>query len=85
MSETAPLFLDLVAVIDEPSPNWCHYPYFLIAYWPRGRYWSIKAPLGFDDPAHSGIRAMIKELHGAGWQHIAVMRLPAGRHPWNAP
>lgn len=85
MTSTAPLFPDLVAVIDEPSPNWCHYPLFIVAYWPRGRYWSIKYALEGDDPGGLVMQRHIRELQTSGWQHVTVMRLPFGSHPWNAP
>ena len=85
VNETSLLFPELVETIHEPSPNPCGYPYFLLAYWPRGRYWSIKEPLAFDDTLYPGVRASIKGLHDAGWTNITILRLPSGAHPWNAP
>ena len=85
MTETAPLFLELVQAVPETAPNWCGYPLFILAYWPRERRWAIKYPLEGDDPADFVTQRHIRELQTAGWQHVTVMRLPAGSHPWNAP
>lgn len=75
-----PLFPEISHVIPDPIPRPCGYPYFLVAYWPRGGYWSIKEPLAFDRIDHPRLLTIIKNMQVSGWTHITVMRLPEG--PW---
>lgn len=89
MTDTAPLFpeiaiADCVNGIAPPSPNYCGYPFSLVAYWPRGGYWKIHEPLAFALGSEERIASYAKDLHERGWSNIHVLRLPVGAWPWNA-
>lgn len=78
---TQPLFPEIEIVYSDPLPNPCRWPYFIVAYWPRGGYWSIKRPMQDESAESDGMKRGIAELQLAGWKHVTVMRLPADG-PW---
>ena len=79
---TEPLFPELVIEVADPLPAPCKWPIFLVAYWPRGKYWSIKEPLTCTDENSPTLQGAIGELQEKGWQHITIMRLPT-TGPWS--
>lgn len=76
---TAPLFPELshidVPILPLPSA----YQFFIVAYWPRGKYWEIKSHLTTENYAEK----TANELRDKGWQHITIFRLPLAG-PWAA-
>ena len=92
VTETEPLFPELVVAEGEAEiaaevPNPCEYNISILAYWPRGGYWKIHAPLAYahDERFAGKISAAAKDLRERGWTHIYTMRLPRGDFPWNTP
>ena len=65
----------IVEKVSDQPPMPCKFPFFLVAYWPRGHWWKIQPGYyeGIDCPA---MRAHINDLRATGWQHITIMRLP---------
>ena len=75
-----PLFAEVVDVPERKYP--CPNPYFLVAYWPRGGYWSIRPNITADSPNHPLLLREINELQNSGWLFITIMRLPPSG-PWS--
>ncbi len=88
MTDTEPLFPELVQIVAELLPVPCAYPLFVLAYRPNiggwGNRWKIHWPLEFCDSNHPRLDQQIRILKAKGWTNITVMRLPAGDYPWNA-
>ncbi len=70
MNELFPI--EDVALPEPPArPN--DEPYFIVAYWPRGRYW---APKGGFFKTSAATEKTVETLRQAGWTNIHIMRLP---------
>jgi len=76
MNETLPFF-DAVEVrrVPEPPLPECAFPYVVMAYWPRGGFWSVR-PQMFTSPDCESIEREIADLHAKGWVGIKVVKLP---------
>jgi hypothetical protein len=70
-----PIFAELVGSETERSPEPCKWPYFLVAYWLRGKRWKIH-PETWDSPDCPGINNSKERLRQMGWSHITTVRLP---------
>jgi len=55
------------------EPN--QWPYFIAAYWPGNKTWSIHDEM-YREPDSRGLLEAIKVLDGRGWRGITVCRLP---------
>ena len=68
------LFPEIVRKVEPPKADPCLFPFFIVAYWPRGGYWSVfKEMYG---PVSIDMKRAIIRLENNGWTHITVMRLP---------
>lgn len=75
MSETLPFF-DAVAVRTVPPELvTCGFPFFLVAYWPAGKYFKVFGQM-YSDTEGTGITGDIKSMQAKGWTRITVCRLP---------
>ena len=76
-----PLFPEIAEAISDPPAKPCNFPYFMVAYWPAGKYWAIKYPLE-GECIDDRMRARVRDLHRSGWRNITIMRLPLAG-PWS--
>jgi len=72
MTDQPDMFPEIAARQSTP-PKPCTAPYFLVAYWPRGQYWSILSRL-FVDRYSADIEA--DRMKDRGWNHVTIMKLP---------
>ena len=49
--------------------------YFLLAYWPAGRWWRAFTTL-YDSPESAELQREAARLADKGWTHIRIMALP---------
>jgi hypothetical protein len=76
MTETTPIGLVVeVREVPETGPVADPSPYFLLAYWPRNKWWTIHTDR-FADPDGEEITRAITALKVKGWTHIKVCKLP---------
>ena len=71
---TEQLFPELVETLPDAVPNQNVWPFFIVAYWPNGRYWSIKSDLTGEPSARA------EKLISSGWKFVTILKLPPG--PW---
>lgn len=82
MSEQPDMFPEIVARIVEPKVAPFAYPYFIVAYWPRGGWWTVNSET-YESPDCDAIKRDISRKQGAGWTHITIMKLPSSL--WDQP
>lgn len=76
MSEQDEMFPEIVSKVPVEKPVACKFPYFIVAYWPRGRWWSIDSQM-YSGPDGDEITKEVKLKQSSGWTHVTIMRLPA--------
>jgi len=77
-ADTQPMpFLDSVEVRRVPDPviPETGFPFIVVAYWPKGKFWSVK-PEMYSSPDCRRINDEIQRLHDAGWIGIKIVKLP---------
>ena len=71
------LFPEVARVVLPPIAKPPAWPYFVIAYWPRGGYWRIFENT-WAQPDCVGINDFVAELQRRGWTRVNVLKLPEG-------
>lgn len=72
---TPDMFPDVAMVIPPKKPDPCPTPYFLVAYWPKGRRWAVFKEM-YKSPDSPNAIDEVKYLESCGWTNITWLRLP---------
>ena len=71
------LFPEIVRDIPDCGGKPPEWPYFLVAFWPRGGYWRIFEQT-YSAPDCDAINSDARELRRRGWARVKVLKLPEG-------